>query len=107
MPLFRKRKAPWMKEHERRVATFPEGIRTAYSHSSGHRAEVMASETCGCFHCLEVFPPSEITDWVDENDLGEGQTAFCPRCGIDSIIGDRSGFSVSRKFLKEMKAFWF
>jgi hypothetical protein len=36
-----------------------------------------------------------------------GQTAICPRCGIDSVIGDESGYPVTREFLAAMKAHWF
>jgi hypothetical protein len=49
-----------------------------------------------------VFLPAEITDWIDE-----GQTALCPRCGIDSVIGDRAGFELSPEFLSEMNRYWF
>jgi hypothetical protein len=42
------------------------------------------SELCGCFHCLAVFPPSLVSEWIDEVD-DVGTTAMCPRCGIDSV----------------------
>ncbi|HEU4560906.1 MAG TPA: hypothetical protein VFS20_23850, partial [Longimicrobium sp.] len=58
-------------------AITPEALDDAHRHSSGHRAEVLASESCACFFCLQHFPPGEITEWVDD-----GQTALCPRCGI-------------------------
>ncbi len=29
-----------------------------------HRNDVMNSQLCGCFHCLETFPPEKIVDWV-------------------------------------------
>ncbi len=35
------------------------------------------------------------------------QTAICPRCGIDSVIGDKSGFALTPTFLAEMKKAWF
>jgi hypothetical protein len=93
-------------DHERRVASFPEDVRLAHRRSIHHRSEVLASSRCGCFHCCEVFGPSEITEWTDEvNDMG--QTALCPRCGIDSVIGDESGVEISAEFLARMKTFWF
>jgi hypothetical protein len=73
----------------------------AYRHSSQHRDEVLSSSSCACFHCLEVFPPGQIRSWTD----GE-QTAFCPRCGIDSVLGD-SGVPFTRALLEEMRARWF
>ena len=84
------------------MAGFPDDFRTAHAHSSKHRAEVVGSALCGCFHCCETFPPSEIDEWVDEVD-GVGQTALCPKCGIDAVIGDRAGFDISRAFLEMMR----
>ena len=78
----------------------------AHTHSIRHRAEVLASEMCGCFYCCSTFPPGRVEEWVDTID-GEGQTALCPQCGIDSVIGDRSGFSISEVFLGRMKKYWF
>ena len=96
----------WEDEHRRRAAAFPVDIQQAHRHSSGHRSQITASTICGCFHCSSLFPPSQIEEWVDEVD-GLGQTALCPRCGIDSVIGDRSGFPISLEFLNRMKAHWF
>jgi hypothetical protein len=60
------------------------------------------SSVCGCFYCLEVFPPGKIEDWTDNDD-----TALCPKCGIDSVIGSVSGYPIERKFLKKMHDQWF
>jgi hypothetical protein len=89
-------------DHEQRVAAFPADVREAHQHSSQHRDEILASAQCGCFHCCAAFPPEQIVEWTDDDG-----TAVCPRCGIDSVIGDRSGFPVSRAFLSSMRAHWF
>jgi hypothetical protein len=65
---------------------------------------------------LEVFPPSEVVDWVDEQDLSlfrdnklvrlndkREQSAMCPKCGIDSVIGSDSGYPITVEFLRRMK----
>ena len=75
----------------------------AHKHSSRHRAELEASEKCGCFYCLNIFAPSEIADWLEEGD----GTALCPRCGIDSVIGSYSGYPITDSFLREMNRYWF
>ncbi len=93
-------------DHERRVASFPEDVRLAHKRSIHHRSEVLASDRCGCFYCCAILVPSEITEWTDDLN-GIGQTALCPRCGIDSVIGDKSGFEISAEFLARMKTFWF
>ena len=84
----------------------------AHKGSIRHRRLILSSELCGCFHCLAIFPPSEITDWIDERqDETEiddvGQTAICPRCGIDSVIGSNSGYPTTKDFLKRMHDHWF
>ncbi len=76
----------------------------AHKHSARHDEEIARSTFCGCFYCLAVFPPADIEDWVDD----EPRTALCPRCGIDSVIGDASGFPVKgADFLGAMNVYWF
>jgi hypothetical protein len=79
----------------------------AHAHSSDHREEVLASSVCGCFHCLAVFGPGEIEEWVDEDGAGEGQTALCPSCGIDSVLPGRVGYLLTPEFLARMRKHWF
>jgi hypothetical protein len=79
----------------------PDHIR-AHKNCSRHRGEIERSEQCGCFYCLQSFLPSEIEEWTDSDT-----TAMCPRCGIDSVIGSASGFSLSREFLQRMHNHWF
>jgi len=68
-----------------------------------HREEVLKSGDCGCFYCLSVFKPIDISEWVDDD-----QTALCPNCGVDSVIGDKSGYPVTDiNFLEQMHTFWF
>jgi hypothetical protein len=85
--------------------TTPDHIRS-HRHSIRHREEVIASQECGCFYCLTIFPPEEIENWVDEWE-GVGQTALCPRCGMDSVIGSQSGYPITADFLAAMKSHWF
>ena len=74
----------------------------AHKHASKHKSEILRSKMCGCFYCLENFDPSEISEWIDDD-----QTAMCPHCGIDSVIGSASGYPISRDFLKRMHQYWF
>jgi hypothetical protein len=82
-------------------AVGPDHIR-AHKNCSRHRNEIESSQRCACFYCLQSFPPSEIVDWTDDD-----ATAMCPRCGIDSVIGSASGFSLSPGFLQRMHNHWF
>jgi hypothetical protein len=74
----------------------------AHRHSFANREELRSSRECGCFYCLTVFPPAEVIEWHDE-----GQTGFCPRCGIDALIGDSSGLKLDHTFLERMNRRWF
>ncbi len=74
---------------------------TAHQHSSNHRQSLEASERCGCFHCLTEFQPDKIREWTDR-----GQTAICPHCGIDSVLGTND-LEINQDLLKAMQDYWF
>ena len=59
----------------------------AHEHSANNKSALKQDDLCGCFYCLKIFNPNEISEWTDK-----GKTAMCPYCGIDSIIGKRSDF---------------
>jgi hypothetical protein len=88
-----------------RLMMTPDHIR-AHRHCIRHREEVLGSEQCGCFYCLAIFPPSEIECWIDPWEE-VGQTALCPRCEIDSVIGSASGYPITEEFLGLMNRHWF
>jgi hypothetical protein len=79
-------------------------LTTAHDHSTANRAEIERSTTCRCFYCLATFSPGEVDEWIDDRD---GQTAICPRCGIDSVIGSASGLDLSDGFVRKMCSYWF
>ena len=58
---------------------------------------------CGCFYCRNIYNPNEIREWIQDSEL----TAACPYCNIDSVIGDASGYPITKEFLKEMHKEWF
>lgn len=74
----------------------------AHQHSMRNRTELLASDNCGCFYCLKTYAPSEIKEWIDDKE-----TATCPRCGIDSVLGSKSGLPLNDDFLKKMNEVWF
>jgi len=82
-------------------------LRQAHRHSIHHRAEIEASTICGCFNCRAIFPPAAITEWTDTGNPEPEQTAMCPDCGIDAVLGDKSGFEIEVKFLRAMQRRWF
>ena len=65
-------------------------------------------KVCGCFYCLTIFSPEEIVEWlIGDNDADRLGTAICPHCGVDSVIGESSGYPITKEFLKKMYAYWF
>ena len=75
----------------------------AHEFSSKHKDKLQKDSACGCFYCLSIFSASEIDNWLNE---GSG-TAICPYCGIDSIIGESSGFPITKEFMEKMNKYWF
>lgn len=64
------------------------------------------SVMCGCYFCCSVFPSSEVTmeDWIQDR---HGMTAVCPRCHIDSVLGDATGIPISKEALEEFRDYSF
>jgi len=86
----------------------------AHDFSFAHRSAIETSDLCGCFYCLQIFPPSEIVEWTHEFEDKRpdeahppGVTAICPKCGIDSVIGSASGYPITEDFLRRMQDHWF
>jgi hypothetical protein len=76
-------------------------LEAAHELTSEQRDVVLASVECGCFHCGAKFSPAEIKEWWDK-----GTCAVCPKCGIDSVIGDKQ-HDLGGDFLAEMEHYWF
>jgi len=81
----------------------------AHKHCTCNKDEILASDSCGCFHCLKIFSSSEISNWLKEGDRnGEDKfTAFCPCCDIDAVLGSKSGYPITLGFLRRMREYWF
>lgn len=81
-----------------------------------NRIDIENSDECGCLTCRSIFPPSEITLWSDlDRTLGDdpggirpdspedkGKTAVCPTCGIPTVVGSASGYTISKASLREL-----
>lgn len=93
----------------------------AHRHTSKNRGELEASSTCGCCSCVEIFSPLEIVAWTGldmaafdnpDADLNDpeamnNETALCPKCGSEALIGDKSGYPITQDFLNRMNLAWF
>lgn len=80
-----------------------EDLKKAYEFSSQNKLKLEKDTVCGCFYCLEIFHPEEIVDWIEDSP----DTAECPFCHIDAVIGEGSGFPITKEFLEQMNRKWF
>ena len=72
-----------------------------HRHTRANRMELEASEVCGCLACERIYFPSEIERWAD------GETAVCPHCGIDAVVGSASGIPIMPGVLRRAHERWF
>lgn len=72
-----------------------------HRHTRANRTELEASEVCGCIACERIYFPSEIVRWVHE------ETAVCPRCGVDAVVGSASGIPIMPGVLRRAHERWF
>lgn len=77
-------------------------LNDAANHSINNMKKLKNAELAGCYHCKSVFKASEIDETTDEGD-----TALCPKCGIDAVLPDSSPYKLNAKTLAELKKFWF
>ena len=73
-----------------------------YKHSHLHKEEIKRSTFCGCYCCCKIYHSNDIKEWCDN-----GNTAICPQCGVDAVIGDKSGLPITVDFLIDSYKRWF
>lgn len=72
-----------------------------HSKSRRNRSSLARSAICGCFYCLNEYPFQRISEWTDD-----GETAICPCCGVDAVLGFSSP-SADHGLLRDMHKHWF
>ena len=75
----------------------------AHQFCSNNKKALLKDKKCGCFYCGKIFSPTEIEEWIDDKN----DTAICPYCGVDSIIGESSNFPITKDFLEKMYKYLF
>lgn len=61
---------------------------------------------CGCFYCKSIYSASEVKEWCDNDGRGD-KTALCPKCGIDSVLGDATFVELTPELLELMNILFF
>lgn len=80
-------------------------LKKIYKHCGWHEKEILNSKLCGCFDCLKLFKPEEITSWIEESKdtlRGPGKTAVCPYCGVDAVLPESEDYELNRELLERM-----
>lgn len=77
-------------------------LQRLHTYATHNRELIETSDKCYCFYCKSIIDSSEIKDYIDN-----GQTALCPKCGIDSIIPDGIEEDVNEEIVDEMNQYWF
>jgi len=72
--------------------------------TTANRAEIEKSKKCGCASCMEIFDASEVEEYIHDE---KGDTAVCPYCFTDAVIGDGCGCQITTILLEELNKKWF
>ncbi|MFA5448534.1 MAG: hypothetical protein WC233_09700 [Sphaerochaeta sp.] len=84
-------------------------IKRAHKATIFHEREILNSAICTCFYCGHQFNPQheEHLDWTDE-EHPKGKTLLCPMCHVDCVIGNASGFPITKEdFIIACTEAWF
>ena len=76
----------------------------AHGYCTSNKNALGDSDLCGCFYCLTIYSPSEINEWIKDED---GDTAICPHCGIDAVLPNSKEYPMEEAFLQRMQKYWF
>lgn len=76
----------------------------SHKFSQHNRDDISRSSKCGCFCCCKIFTREDIKEWIDK-----GNTAICPFCGVDAVLGNASGagIPITEDSLIDMYKRWF
>jgi hypothetical protein len=75
--------------------------------SARHREHILRSDVLGCFFCVRCFDVHAIETWWDRDAHGVGQTATCPHCGLDTVIGNAMGIEITDELLSALQDYLF
>lgn len=95
-------------EQKLKIATMSDDeLHEIHTHCTANREEVEASSRCACFYCQEVYCSTEVYDFIVEPSLDFKETALCPRCGVDAVIGDATGIPFYKELIGKLHQHYF
>ena len=75
----------------------------AHKYTYANELELKTPQTCVCIYCQTTFDSMEIQDYTNDYP----GTALCPYCGIDTVIGEYSGYHLDDTFKQDMYDYFF
>ena len=81
------------------MAFVSEYYNNATKFTLNNKGYLVNDNLCGCYNCLKIFSPKLINQWIKD----ENGTAICPYCNVDSVIGESSGYPITREFLSDLR----
>lgn len=79
-------------------------LRELLAHTTNNDLEILQSHKCSCLFCRHTIDARDVQDWINDD---QGVSAICPECGMDTLIGDASGYSFSKEELREINLTYF
>ncbi len=84
------------------IPCMPFDVYEAHELCSKNKEALSKADKCGCFFCERIYDSKEVYEY-----LPNSTTAFCPHCGIDSVIPENDKYPLTPEFLKLMREYWF
>ena len=78
-----------------------EDMRKAHKYTNENYKMLQHEQNCRCIYCRKEFSSLRIDEYTGDN------TALCPMCGIDAVIGELSGYKFDDDEALMMHTFFF
>lgn len=79
-----------------------EKIKKSIDFVTSNEDKIKKAKMAACYYCCEVYSVNEVTEFLEDE-----KTAFCPKCGVDSVLPDNAGYDFDQQTLIELHNYWF
>ena len=76
-----------------------------YKHTKNNELDILRSKNCSCLFCRQTFNARKVSEWTSGKN--NQMSAICPECGMDTLVGDASGYVFGIEDLKEINHEYF
>lgn len=81
-------------------------LKNAHAHTRNNFNEIISGEKFLCIYCKKIQKSEEYL--INEHLILDESTLCCLNCGIDSVIGEKSGYPIfDIEFIETMNEYWF